>query len=74
VCSSDLSTTRLQAQPVVSPVLTRRVVLCASRHIPLSGAATAVAALTVQLAHTLCDQAQWLDATPVLPLKGPFAT
>lgn len=70
---AEIDAGRLQAQPVVSPVLTRRVALCASRHIPLSGAATAVAALTVQLAHTLCDQAQWLDATPVLPLKGPFA-
>lgn len=70
---AEIDAGRLQAQPVVSPVLTRQVVLCAPRHIPLSGAATAVARLTVQLAHALCAQGDWQDATPVLPLQGPFA-
>lgn len=71
---AEIHAGRLQALPVVSPMLTRLVVLCAPRHIPLSGAATAVARLTVQLAHALCAQAEWLDATPVVPLAGPFAT
>ena len=69
---ADIAAGRLQAVPVGSPVLTRKVLLCAPRHIPLSGAASAVARLTVQLAHDLCAQGQWLAAQPVLPLKGPF--
>jgi len=69
---ADVEAGRLRAVPVVAPSLTRHVVLCASRHIPLSGAATAVARLTVQLAHALCARGDWLDAQPVLPLKGPF--
>jgi LysR family nitrogen assimilation transcriptional regulator len=70
---ADIAAGRLQAVPVVSPPMTRQVVLCTSRHIPLSGAAMAVARLTVRLAQDLCARAEWLDAQPVLPLKGPFA-
>lgn len=70
---ADIDAGRLQAVTVVSPALSRRVVLCAPRHIPLSGAATAVARLTVALVHDLCARAEWLDAQPALPLGGPFA-
>jgi LysR family nitrogen assimilation transcriptional regulator len=51
--------------PVVSPELHRVVALCSSKHIPLSGAATAVARLTADLVHALCRQGDWVDATPI---------
>lgn len=60
----DLASGALCAVPV-APALTRRLVLCASRHIPLSTAATAVLQLTVTLTRTLCASGAWQDATPV---------
>lgn len=59
---ADIEAGRLQAVPVVTPVLARQVVLCAPRHIPQSGAAAAVARLTVQLAHDLCARDEWQGA------------
>lgn len=55
----------LQAIPVVSPLLSRTVSLCASRHIPLSSAAQAVLRLTAELARELSRSGAWPDATPV---------
>lgn len=69
---ADIDAGVLQAVPVVSPALHRVVALCASRHIPVSGAATAVARLTAQLVHTLCAQGAWLDASPVAANGTPF--
>jgi LysR family nitrogen assimilation transcriptional regulator len=59
---ADIEAGRLQAVPVITPVLARQVVLCAPRHIPQSGAAAAVARLTVQLAHDLCARDEWQGA------------
>ena len=64
---ADLDAGRLQARAVVSPVLTRDIALCASRHIPLSGAAAAVARLTVALVQRLCAEGTWKDAYPAVP-------
>ncbi|WP_018988696.1 LysR substrate-binding domain-containing protein [Aromatoleum toluclasticum] len=49
----------------VTPALTRRVVLCASRHLPLSAAADAVAALTTPLCRELARTGRWQGAAPV---------
>lgn len=59
---ADIDAGRLQAVPVVTPVLARQVVLCAPRHIPQSSAAAAVARLTVQLARDLCARDDWQGA------------
>ncbi len=59
---ADIDAGRLQAVPVVTPVLARQVVLCAPRHIPQSGAAAAVARLTVQLSRDLCARDDWQGA------------
>ncbi len=55
----------LRAMPIVSPALTRRVVLCHAPAFPLSAAAHAVRQLTVNLCRVLCDEGHWLDATHV---------
>ncbi|AYH41929.1 LysR substrate-binding domain-containing protein [Azoarcus sp. DN11] len=47
------------------PTLSRRVVLCASRHLPLSAAAEAVASLTGPLCRELARSERWQGATPV---------
>ena len=62
---ADIDAGVLHAMPVVSPELHRVVALCSSKHIPLSGAATAVARLTADLVHALCRQGDWVDATPI---------
>lgn len=50
----DIVAGTLCAVPVERPVLTRRLMLCASKHIPLSGATVAVAQLVIRLAEDLC--------------------
>ncbi|BAL24903.1 LysR family transcriptional regulator [Azoarcus sp. KH32C] len=61
----DIDAGLLHASPVVSPVLTRVVAICASKHIPVTAAADAVLRLTVELSHELCASGQWADATPI---------
>lgn len=63
----ELDSGALHARPLAAPGLKRRVALCASRHIPLSRAATAVAALTRTLAATLCADGRWQGAEPPRP-------
>ncbi|QDL53692.1 LysR substrate-binding domain-containing protein [Rhodoferax aquaticus] len=62
---ADLDAGTLKAIPVVLPTLQRVVSLCASKHIPISTAATAVAQLTHQLVHDLCKEGAWVDASPI---------
>ena len=57
----DLASGALCAVPV-APALTRRLVLCASKHIPLSAAATAVVQLVQGLTQTLCSSGAWQGA------------
>lgn len=61
----------LRAVPVVSPLLSRTVSICASRHIPLSSAAEAVLRLTAELARELSLSGAWPDATPVTDDEAP---
>ena len=58
----ELAAGTLCAVPVDNPTLTRRLALCASKHIPLSAAATAVARLTPDLTKNLCTTNAWLGA------------
>lgn len=59
---NELIAGTLCAVPVKGPRLTRRLALCASKHIPLSAAATAVARLTAELTKKLCISKQWQGA------------
>lgn len=61
----ELTTGTLCAVAVDGPTLWRRVAICASRHIPLSAAASAVSQLTVALAETLRTTQAWQGAAPV---------
>jgi LysR family transcriptional regulator, nitrogen assimilation regulatory protein len=61
----ELDAGQLTATEVNRPTLSRRVVLCASRHLPLSAAATAVSALTGPLCRDLAHSGRWQGATPV---------
>jgi LysR family nitrogen assimilation transcriptional regulator len=58
----DIAAGTLCAVAVERPTLTRRLMLCASKHIPLSAAATAVARLTPDLTKNLCTTNAWLGA------------
>jgi len=62
----ELAAGTLCAVPVDNPTLTRRLALCASKHIPLSAAATAVARLTADLSKNLCATNIW-QGTALLP-------
>jgi len=63
----DLAAGSLSAVEVNHPPLVRRLALCASRHIPLSGAATAVLRLAVALTKSLCSVGTWQGGTEVSP-------
>ncbi|MCB1932068.1 MAG: LysR family transcriptional regulator [Candidatus Accumulibacter sp.] len=62
----ELATGTLCAVPVENPTLTRRLALCASKHIPLSAAAAAVARLTADLTKNLCTTNVW-QGTALIP-------
>ena len=53
----------LRAMPIVSPAVSRRVVLCRAPAFPLSVAADAVRQLTVDLCRVLCEDGHWKGAT-----------
>ena len=61
----ELAAGTLCAVPVENPTLTRRLALCASKHIPLSAAAAAVARLTADLTTNLCMTNDWQGTTLV---------
>jgi LysR family transcriptional regulator, nitrogen assimilation regulatory protein len=53
---------QMRSVRINSPAISRTVVLCASRNIPLTNAATAIAALTQQVASDLCQRGAWPGA------------
>lgn len=55
----------MRALPIHGPAIARTVVLCASRNIPLTNAASAVGRLVAQVAHDLCDSGDWIGAHPL---------
>ena len=52
----------MRALPIVSPTISRTVVLCASRNIPLTNAASAIVQLAGEVAGQLCQQGAWPGA------------
>lgn len=52
----------MRALPVRDPAISRTVVLCGSKNIPLTNAAAAVSRLACQVAADLCRSGYWLGA------------
>lgn len=63
---AELERCAMRAHRIHSPALSRTVVLCASRNIPLTNAAAAVGLLVQQVSAELCASGSWPGAT-VLP-------
>jgi LysR family nitrogen assimilation transcriptional regulator len=59
---ADVEAGTLGAWPVHSPAISRSVTLCASRNIPLTNAAAAIARLVRQVTEELCAGAAWPGA------------
>jgi LysR family nitrogen assimilation transcriptional regulator len=53
----------MRAHRIHSPSISRTVVLCASKNIPLTNAAAAVSRLVQQVAAQLCENDNWPGAT-----------
>ncbi|RZT05812.1 LysR family transcriptional regulator, nitrogen assimilation regulatory protein [Duganella sp. CF402] len=61
----ELQRGALRAQRVHGPSISRTVVLCGSRNIPLTNAATAISRLVRQVSDQLCADGSWPGATPI---------
>jgi LysR family transcriptional regulator, nitrogen assimilation regulatory protein len=59
---ADIATGALGAWPVHSPAISRSVTLCASRNIPLTNAAAAIARLVREVTEELCAADAWPGA------------
>lgn len=58
----DLASGAMQAWPVSHPAVTRRVILCSSRNIPLTNAAAAISRLVREVTEGLCEDRAWPGA------------
>ena len=54
------------ALPISDHVISRTVVLCASKNIPLTNAAHAVEKLVLEVAQTLCTSEKWLGTSSLM--------
>jgi LysR family nitrogen assimilation transcriptional regulator len=61
----ELERGSLRAQPIHNPSISRTVVLCASKNIPLTNAAAAVSRLVQQVSTQLCAGDKWPGAQPI---------
>jgi LysR family nitrogen assimilation transcriptional regulator len=61
----ELERGALRAQRIHSPAISRTVVLCGSRNIPLTNAAAAISRLVRQVSDRLCADGSWPGATPI---------
>ncbi|MYN26999.1 LysR substrate-binding domain-containing protein [Duganella levis] len=61
----ELQRGTLRAQRIDQPSISRTVVLCYSRNIPLTNAATAISRLVRQVSERLCVDGLWPGATPI---------
>jgi LysR family nitrogen assimilation transcriptional regulator len=59
---ADIASGTLSACPITGPAIERRVVLCASRNIPLTNAASAIGKLVRQVTEELCAGGAWRGA------------
>lgn len=57
--NSEITNRKLSARRIVSPVVTRKVLLCRAAEFPASRATTAIADLVVRLARELVRSGQW---------------
>lgn len=58
----DIARGAMQAWPVANPALTRKVILCGSRNIPLTNAAAAISRLVREVTEDLCARQAWPGA------------
>ena len=58
---------QMRSVRINTPAISRTVVLCASRNIPLTNAANAIATLTQQVAADLCASGAWPGASLLTP-------
>ena len=56
---AEIERGEMRAIPITGAALSRTVVLCSSKNIPLTNAAMAVEKLVVDVAHDLCGSGQW---------------
>jgi LysR family nitrogen assimilation transcriptional regulator len=68
----ELERGELRAVPIAPEKLTRRVMLCASRHIPASAATLAVARVLHALVGQLCRDGTWHEAHLIAGEQAPF--
>ncbi len=68
----ELERGELRAVPIAPESLTRRVMLCASRHIPASAATLAVARVVQTLVGQLCANGSWREARLITTERQPF--
>jgi LysR family nitrogen assimilation transcriptional regulator len=61
----ELQRGTLRAQRIQDPAISRTVVLCFSRNIPLTNAATAITRLVRQVSDRLCAEGRWPGANPL---------
>ena len=70
----ELERGELRAVPITPEKLTRRVMLCSSRHIPASAASNAVERLLHDLVGQLCREGSWREGrlltVPAIPASG----
>ena len=59
---ADVASGALRALPIDRPAMSRSVILCASKNIPLTNAAAAVSRLVQQVARRLCEDGAWTGA------------
>ncbi len=59
---ADVAAGAMRALPIDSPTISRSVILCASKNIPLTNAAAAVSRLVLQVTRALCDSGGWSGA------------
>ena len=69
----ELERGELRAVPISPEHLSRRVVLCASRHIPASAATLAVARVVHALVGQLCHDGSWSAARSIATARQPFS-
>jgi LysR family transcriptional regulator, nitrogen assimilation regulatory protein len=68
----DIESGALRAIPLDRPALTRRLAICAAKHIPLSAASVAVARLVMQLINNLATTHEWKGASsPAVHTEPP---
>ena len=68
----ELERGELRAVPIAPETMTRRVMLCASRHIPASAAPQAVARVLIALIAQLCHDGTWREGRLITTEQGAF--